>query len=84
MVATPAMARLGFAPLRPAAAKHSGTTTAMPRPISAKPAMRHRRMVRDDDQQSAERGEHAADPHGAHRAEPVHDPVAGEPGDRPS
>lgn len=37
IVATPAMARLGLDPLRPAAAKHSGTTTAMPRPISAKP-----------------------------------------------
>src|SRR5690606_39764441 len=38
MVATPAIARLGFVPLRPAAAKRSGTTTAMPRPVRAKPA----------------------------------------------
>ncbi len=39
MVATPAMAWLGLGPLRPAAAKHSGTTTAMPRPSSANPVM---------------------------------------------
>lgn len=39
MVATPAMAWLGRGPLRPAAAKASGTTTATPSPISAKPAM---------------------------------------------
>ena len=71
IVATPAMAWLGLGPLWPAAAKHSGTTTAMPSPISAEPADGHRRMPRDDDQQPAERGQHAARPHGAHRAEPV-------------
>ncbi|GAA4586432.1 hypothetical protein GCM10023194_32590 [Planotetraspora phitsanulokensis] len=38
-VATPAMAWLGFGPLRPAAANASGTTTAMPTPSSAKPAI---------------------------------------------
>ncbi len=37
IVATPAIAWLGFGPLRPAAAKASGTTTAMPSPISPKP-----------------------------------------------
>ena len=43
---------------------------------------RHRRMLRHDDEQPAERGQHAADPYRAHRAEAVHHPVAREPGDR--
>lgn len=39
IVATPAMASEGLLPLRPAAAKHSGTTTAMPSPSSANPVI---------------------------------------------
>ncbi len=37
IVATPAIAWLGFGPLRPAAANARGTTTATPRPSSPKP-----------------------------------------------
>lgn len=38
-VATPAIARLGLGPAWPAAAKASGTTTAMPVPSSANPGI---------------------------------------------
>lgn len=39
IVATPAMAWLGAGPLRPAAAKASGTATAMPSPMRPNPTM---------------------------------------------
>ena len=85
MVATPAMAWLGFGPLRPAAAKASGTTTAMPRPISAEPGHRHGRMPRDDDQQRR-RAAASTPPARTVRTAPKRSTTVspGEPGRRPS
>lgn len=47
-----------------------------PEAHQAETGHRDRRIRRHHHEQSAERGADPADPHGAHRAEPVHDPVA--------
>ena len=83
MVATPAMAWLGLGPLRPAAAKHSGTTTAMPSPIRAKPAIADGR-VRARGRPAARRPSASTPPARTVRTAPKrsYHAVADEPGDR--